>query len=214
VFAGAYIVFLAVALAGVLVGATVGNGLVGRDAVFHVLAAAQATAPDVLLRNLAIGTALAVLLPALALFAWLRPIESVEHAPLGFYAAGGFRIGLGRALRRRRGVFADGGTRREPATGRNSPVCAAHPCQRGEPEGEIPRVLTVARTVSTAVPLFASNHGQKFCLWVDTALNFKCGWKHARPTIGLDNRSELPQQSLHVIGRHCRISANEPGHVV
>jgi hypothetical protein len=79
VFAGAYIVVLAVVLAGMLVGATVGTGLIGRDAALHVLAAAQATEPEVLLRNVSVGTALAVLVPLVAVFLWRRS-QSAERS--------------------------------------------------------------------------------------------------------------------------------------
>src|SRR5712692_11422757 len=72
VFAGGYIVFLAVVLLGMLVGSTVGTGLIGRDAALHVLAAAEATDPGILLRNVALGTALALLIPVVSLFVWRR----------------------------------------------------------------------------------------------------------------------------------------------
>jgi tetrahydromethanopterin S-methyltransferase subunit F len=79
VFAGAYIVVLAVVLAGMLVGATVRTGLIGRDAALHVLAAAQATEPEVLLRNISVGTALAVLVPLVAVLLWRRS-QSAERS--------------------------------------------------------------------------------------------------------------------------------------
>jgi hypothetical protein len=93
VFAGAYIVLLAAVLIGMLVGATVGTGLIGRDAALHVLATAEATEPEVLLRNISVGTALAVLLPWLALWLWWRsqPTHSSKRH-LAFTSLAGFGL--------------------------------------------------------------------------------------------------------------------------